>query len=318
MKIFISSLKVLVAAILAILVAHLLRLDFAISAGIVAILSVQPTKRETLKTALSRFYAFLAALAISFCTYRIFGFTLPGFISYLVMFIFVCQIFHWHSAMAMDSVLVSHFISLNGFGIAQLRNECLLFAIGVGFGILMNLFLHKRVDEIERLKREADRQIRLILQRMSQRIMDLDFSQYTGECFDKLDRAILEAKIFERENFNNQLRKNDLYDRKYISMRERQKNVLQEIYKCIVDLKTVPITARTVSDFFGKVADEYHRDNDVLSLLEDLEKIRQGMKKIPLPKDRTEFEDRALLFMILQRMEEFLVLKRDFYSQNKA
>ena len=45
------SVKIIAAAVLAILVAQALGLDFAVSAGIVAILSVQPTKKETLRTA---------------------------------------------------------------------------------------------------------------------------------------------------------------------------------------------------------------------------------------------------------------------------
>ena len=54
----INTFKITVAAVLAIIVAQLLHLEFAVSAGIVAILSVQPTKKETLRTALSRFLAF--------------------------------------------------------------------------------------------------------------------------------------------------------------------------------------------------------------------------------------------------------------------
>lgn len=47
----INSIKIITATKLAVLTAQLLKLDFAISAGIVAILSVQPTKKETLNTA---------------------------------------------------------------------------------------------------------------------------------------------------------------------------------------------------------------------------------------------------------------------------
>ena len=64
-SIIINTLKISVAAILAILCAQALKLDFAVSAGIVAILSVQPTKKETLRTALARLLAFAVALVIS-------------------------------------------------------------------------------------------------------------------------------------------------------------------------------------------------------------------------------------------------------------
>lgn len=309
-----TSVKIIIAAILAVLVAQVLKLDFAISAGIVAILSVQPTKKETVSTALSRFYAFIVALAISFCCYKFLGFTTPAFFVYLAVFIFVCQMFGWNSAMAMDSVLISHFLSFKAFGLNELKNELLLFAIGVGFGILANIFLKKQTDKIEFLKNEADIQIRYILERMSQKILTLDFSDYTGDCFVKLDKAITEAKIYAATNSKNQFGKANPFDEKYIEMRESQKEVLQEIFKYIIELKTVPSTAPQVSAFFKKVSVEYEKNNDVLSLLNELETIHSNMKKTPLPQNRGEFEDRAILFMILKRMKDFLLLKRDFYK----
>ena len=86
------SVKIIAAAVLAILVAQALGLDFAVSAGIVAILSVQPTKKETLRTALARFLAFAVALAISLALFNLLGFTLPVFFIYLAIFILLCQI----------------------------------------------------------------------------------------------------------------------------------------------------------------------------------------------------------------------------------
>lgn len=309
----INSLKIIIAAILAILTAYFLKLDFAVSAGIVAILSVQPTKKETLNTALARFYAFIAALIISFVCYKTLGFTNYAFFLYLAFFIFICQGLKWYSAMAMDSVLVSHFLTLKAFSFHELKNELLLFIIGVGFGILANIFLHKKTDKIESLKNEADEQIRQILNKMSQKILNLDFENYNGNCFKKLDQAILEAKIFARENANNQFRKADDFDEKYIEMRENQKEILQEIYQCIIELKTVPSTAKRVSDFFQKVSLEYEKNNDVLDLIDELQKIQSEMKEIQLPQNRDEFEDRAILFIMLKRMNDFLKIKRDFY-----
>ena len=103
-SILINTVKISVAAILAVLFAQTMGLDFAVSAGIVAILSVQPTKKETLRTALARLLAFAAALLISITLFNLLGFTLPVFFLYLVIFILVCQWQKWISAMAMDSV----------------------------------------------------------------------------------------------------------------------------------------------------------------------------------------------------------------------
>ncbi len=311
-QIFINTLKISLAAIFAILVAQFLHLEFAVSAGIVAILSVQPTKKETLRTALSRFLAFAVALVISGVLFNLLGFSIPVFLLYLVLFILICQWRGWISSMAMDSVLISHFISLGNTGIAEIKNEILLFIVGVGFGILVNLFLRKKTDYIEELKNQTDEKIKLVLHRMSLRILNPDFADYDGTCFNSLNQSIFTAKKQAEENFNNQFTSRDTYDKRYLSMRENQTKVLHEMFKCVREIKTVPKTASMVADFLEKVSIEYHKDNDVQTLLSELLQIREKMKTVPLPQNRAEFEDRANLFTLLERLQEFLELKSEF------
>ena len=311
-SIFINTTKIAVAAILAIVCAQALNLDFAISAGIVAILSVQPTKKETLRTALARLLAFLAALVISTALFNILGFTIPVFFIYLSLFILICQWCKWISAMAMDSVLISHFLSFGKTGPGEIKNEVLLFVLGVGFGILVNLLLHKKTDYIEELKNKTDGQIKLALHRMALRIQNPALADYDGSCFTALNQSIFTAKKQAEENYNNQFSKKDTFDTRYLEMREKQTKILYEMFKAASRIQTVPSTAGLLAGFLEKVSTEYHKDNDVKALLEELSLIHDKMKKIPLPQTRTEFEDRANLFILMERLKEFLQIKHDF------
>ena len=312
-----NSIKISAAAILAIICAQALKLDFAVSAGIVAILSVQPTKKETLRTALARLLAFAVALVISIALFNLLGFTVPVFFLYLLLFILVCQWRKWISAMAMDSVLISHFLSFGKTGTAEIKNEVLLFALGVGFGILVNLILHKKTDYIEELKNQTDGQIKQALHRMALRIQNPDLADYDGSCFTSLNKSLFTAQKQAEENYNNQFTKKDTFDSRYLEMRENQTKILYEMYKAVRELHTVPATAQLLSDFLEKVSNEYHKNNDVKSLLEELTLIHDKMKSLPLPQTRIEFEDRANLFILMERLKEFLQIKRDFMiSQN--
>ena len=307
-----NTIKITLAAVLAILCAQALKLDFAVSAGIVAILSVQPTKKETLRTALARLLAFVLALAISTTLFNLLGFTVPVFFLYLLIFILVCQWRKWISAMAMDSVLISHFLSFGKTGPAEIKNEVLLFLLGVGFGILVNLLLHKKTDYIEELKNQTDDKIKLALHRMSLRIQNPSLADYDGSCFVTLNQSIFTAKKQAEENYNNQISKKDTFDSRYLEMREKQTKVLYEMYKAARDLGSVPSTATLLSDFLEKVSNEYHKDNDVKALLDELALIHDKMKSLPLPQTRTEFEDRANLFILMELLKEFLQIKHDF------
>lgn len=308
----VNWIKTSLAVVIAIMLASVLRLEFAISAGIVAILTIQPTKKETVKTAWSRLVAFGVALLLAFVCFTLFGVTLQGFLAYVVCYILVCHLFGWNHAIAMNSVLVSHFVSFGAMEAAGLLNEILIFAIGVGTGIVANLHLHKRVNYMEELKTAADEQIVKILYRMSERIVSKDISDYNGDCFKILEQRIRKAKNLAEENYNNQFGNKDCFDMAYIAMREQQYLVLYEMYKDARKLESKPVTAEKIATFFADMADTFGRDNDGTSLMEQFQEMDRYMKAQPLPVTRQEFEDRATLFHLMREIEAFVHIKVEF------
>lgn len=310
-KAFFNTIKISSASLISILMAKIMGLDFYVSAGIVTILTIQSTKIETINTAFERFYAFISALIISTICFIIFGFNLLGFGAYLIIYIFICQYFKWISSMAMNSVLISHFLTFNSMNSLSLYNEIALFVIGVSIGIIANLHLRKDIDAINALKKQADEQIKHILSRMSIRIIQ-NIDDYDGNCFEKLNELIVAAKAVSIENDKNVLIQKQSYDHEYIKMREHQTQVLYEMYKTIRKLHTTPFTAHIISDFLQRIANEYHADNDCEQLLNEFRRIDLQMQSVQLPTERKEFEDRARLFSLLRLIEEFLEIKKSF------
>jgi uncharacterized membrane protein YgaE (UPF0421/DUF939 family) len=147
---------------------------------------------------------------------------------------------------------------------------------------------------------------------MAMRIQNPDLADYDGSCFASLNQSIYTAKKQAEENYNNQFSKKDTFDNRYLEMREKQTKILYEMFKVAQALGTIPATAPLLSDFLEKVSNEYHKDNDVKALLEELALIHDKMKSLPLPQNRTEFEDRANLFILMERLKEFLQIKHDF------
>ena len=177
---------------------------------------------------------------------------------------------------------------------------------------MANLHLRQDKETMNQLKERTDEQIKTILKRMSERvlkIMDDDVS-----CFDELNDLITSAKIVAKENEENVLLNKNDYDHRYIRMRERQSQILAQMYKIISEIHTTPITAKLISDFLYRIAEEYSTDNDCVDLLKRFDGLNQQLKRAPLPTARNEFEDRARLFGLLRLIEEFLMTKRDFIS----
>lgn len=308
----IKSLKIAIAAIAAIALAGELGLQYSATAGIITVLSIQNTKKETLKSAGRRGLAFLCALVLSALCFTLIGYNLWAFAVYLLLFALLCLMAGWGEAIAMDSVLVTHLLAEQSIAPGILCNEMLLFLIGTGFGILVNLHLHRKEKEFRRLADEADSQIKGILHRMSCWLPREDKTEYGPGCFENLERALEEAKLCAAANYNNAVLRGSTYELDYIEMREQQSIILKEIYGNIKSIVYLPEQAEQVAELLGQIEQDYHRDNTVEGLLKRLDSLLLHMKEQELPGSREEFEARAILFYILMQIRNFLELKRDF------
>ncbi len=308
----IKALKIAVAAVIAIATANMLKLNNSVTAGIITVLSIQNTKRETLKTASNRAAAFVCALLLAAVCYKVMGFTILAFSVYLFFFSLLCLSVHWGEAIVMNSVLMSHFLSAKSLGLDMIFNELLLLAIGIFFGILINLHLRRREEEFEILSSIVDEEIKGILQRMSQKLCDNDKHGYNDNCFVRLEEKIENAKECALKNYNNTLRNISAYELDYIKMRENQSRVLKNIYQSIIMINNQPRQTSDISEFLKHIVAQYHRDNDVSGLLDELEDVLENIKQQELPQSRDEFEARAVLFYILKQLEDFLRLKNQF------
>ena len=279
----IKSIKIAVAAEIAIAIAGELGLKYSATAGIITVLSIQNTKKETFRSARNRGLAFLGALGLAAVCFKILNFTLWAFALYLLLFAMLCLWAGWVEAIAMDSVLITHFLSEGSMNAELLVNECLLFVIGTGMGILVNLHLRKKGEEFDRLAAEVDAQMKGILHRMSLWLPKEDKSLYGSDCFVVLKEALEAAKRCAATNYNNDLWKSSTRELDYIRMREQQSVILQEIYKNIRKLDYLPVQSRQVAQLLGRIDEEFHKDNTVEGLLADLEELFAEMKKQPLP-----------------------------------
>ena len=66
--------KIAVGTGLAIFIANISGLNYVSSAGIITLLSIQDTKKSTIKIAVKRLVAFVLAMLISFMVLKTFGF----------------------------------------------------------------------------------------------------------------------------------------------------------------------------------------------------------------------------------------------------
>ncbi|MDU4752902.1 MAG: aromatic acid exporter family protein, partial [Clostridium butyricum] len=82
-----KTFKMALSATIAILIANYMKLNFGVTAGIIAILSIQDTKREALLISLKRIVACFIAIIFSFVLYVVLGSNAIIFGIFLIMYI---------------------------------------------------------------------------------------------------------------------------------------------------------------------------------------------------------------------------------------
>lgn len=314
---WLKGFKFAAASVIAIALANLFGLKYATTAGIITILSIQNTKRETIKIAARRAAAYVCALGIAAISFAVFKFTIPAFAVYLFLFSCICLFLGWPEAISMCSVLVSHFLTEQGMGVELLLNESLLFVIGAGMGIIANLHLHRKADEFDELAQHADKKMCAALETVKRQLVKEADTAESQAALKQLDVSLQKLQECAHRNWNNTLFDGSAYETDYADMRCGQAQVLEHIANSAGMLKVIPKQAEMVAGLLEEIRNAYHRENTVAGLLGQLQDMYMNMRREPLPQTREEFEARAVLFYVLKQVEEFLLLKRTFALKHK-
>lgn len=304
--------KIAVGSAAAIFLADLLGLIYSTSAGIITLLTIQDTSRETIVISAKRIGAFLVATVLSYAVFHLFGYHVLSYGIFLFLFIAGCSPLRLANAVSTNAVLVTHYLLEQDMTPAFIGNEALLLLTGAGIGTLLNLYMPGKGKEIRVMQCRLEEDLRAALLRMSEYIGREDRSDYTGSCFDKLQADIGAGKKQAFAYMNNTFFQESKYFIDYMNMREQQTVVLRDIYKKIMSMRTVLPQTGQVAELLRETAVTFGESNNARELLVRLDETFMWMRESELPVTRQEFEDRAVLYGIMTDLEYFLQLKKEF------
>jgi uncharacterized membrane protein YgaE (UPF0421/DUF939 family) len=310
---FIKIIKIAAGSSIAILLADLLGLNYSASAGIITLLSIQDTKKETLFVAGKRLLAFLLALLTAYALFTSLGYYTVTFGIFLLVFISLSYIFRLQEGIAMCSVLITHFLIEKNMEPGLIFNESKLMLLGILIGILLNLYMPGNVKAVKADMRLIEEDIRAVLAKLYKSMTHKrqEESEQSEELND-IDIHLKEALSRAYDNMNNTLLSDTRYYLQYFMMRRSQFTILSHITEQVSLLTAVPIQAEVVALFMDKIREQFHEYNNAARLLEELKQIKAAFKEEPNPVAREEFENRAVLYLILYDLEIFLNIKKNF------
>ena len=306
--------KLILATCLACLLAYFLNLSSAVSAGIIALLSLSDTRRSTLKLARNRLFSMLLALAIGVLAFHLSGFHIWSLGLYLALYVPLAYKMGWEIGITPSSVLVSHLLVQESTSPDLLVNEFLLFAIGTGFALLVNLYMPSREKEIQLYYTMVEEKLKDILQRFKYYLSRGD-GRNRAQLVEELDTLLEDAlRLVYLDHSDHLLHQTD-YHIHYFEMRKRQNDILRDMAENVNRCQLAASESMILAQLFKKTAQQLSQENPAQDLLDDITQYLAIFRERPLPKTREEFETRATLLQLLRDLETFIQVKVDFYQQ---
>lgn len=315
MSLLIRTLKLTLATCLAAYLASFWGLTYALSAGIIAILSVSETRKTTLKLGYKRFMSTVLALSIGAISFYFLGFNLWALAAYLLVYVPLAYRFGWDIGITPSTVLVTHLLLEESIACQLLGNELLIFLIGTLVALLANLYMPDRQEELDHYHTKVESQLKAILQRFVQFLEQGD-GRNEATLIKELDWILEEALALAFLDQGDHLIHKNSYHVSYFEMRQEQNHILKDMAQDINNCQLTADEAQIMAELVQKIADQLSQENPAQELLDEIDKYLTLFRQRPLPQSRQEFETRAALLQLLRDLNKFVQIKVDFAQGN--
>lgn len=311
---WLKIIKISIGCCFAVFLADWIGLRSVTSAGIIALLSIQNTKKETLTIAGKRICAFLIAIAVAYVLFTLLGYHLLSFGLFLLLFTFICYLLKLETGVSMSTVLVTHFWTAHNFHYTLMINEFLLLCIGVGIAVIINLYMPRMTHIIRQDQEEIDHNMKEILFQMSSSLISGDKIELDAN-FQTLQNRLQQALTHAYQHMNNTLSSDMRYYVRFIELRKSQQGLLKRVYRNLLRIHFIPSQAFPVSRLMKRISESIQDYDNAEFLLSMVSEMRKFYKTTPLPQTRDEFESRAVLYQIVADLESLVLLKQSFAQQ---
>ncbi|MEN1970154.1 aromatic acid exporter family protein [Lentibacillus sp. N15] len=315
MKIGYRTIKTALGTPIAIILAQLLGVTNYVSAGILTILCIQPSRKRSVLSAWDRFLACTLAIIFSFVFFETIGYNPISVGIMLALFIPVTVLLNISQGIATSSVIILQLYGAGHISTRFIMEEFLLILVGVGTGLLVNLYMPSLENKLHRMQQRLEENFQTILKEIALYIRDKNQS-WDGKELTGVEQILQEANdLVARDMENHLLRQKHPYQ-DYFTMRAKQFELLQRMLPLVTRLPNTVTISEPIAHFFEKLSDSVHPGNTAVLFLDELDSLKKEFDEEPLPTTQDEFETRANLFRLLHDIEDYLLLKKKFKASD--
>ncbi|OXM86577.1 aromatic acid exporter family protein [Paenibacillus rigui] len=306
MKIGFRTIKTAVGVCISIFLAETLQLTNFAAAGILTLLCIQKSRKQSFHAVLSRFIACLLSIGVSSVLFSLIGYTPLSFLVLLLLFIPLCVRLRIHEGIASSSVIVMHVYMHRKMDLAFFLNELQVIVIGLGVALLINWYMPSIDKELTRYQEEANRLLCTILHEMAAYLRE-GYTLWDGKELLLLTEVLKKAKPLVMMDMENQwLSKGSSYYHK-LEIKQQQLDIMERMLPYVSRISVKMEQGIRIGDFMQALSSHLSDGTESKQqMVDNLRTIREYHKLLPLPETRHEFENRASLYAVANELEIFI------------
>lgn len=317
MKIGSRVLKTAIGTGISIFIAQILGLTFYSAAGIITILCIKTTKKESMKAAGERFLACIIGLFFAGLFFEWLGYY-PWVISLILLLIIpVCVRIRVVDGIVTSFVIILHVYIIKRFNPEVIWNELTLMIIGIGIALVFNLYMPSLEKELKTYQEKIEDNFKQIFTQYMIYLRE-GINDWDGKEITETAKLLKEAKDIASKEVENHLSAEDDSYYIYFQMREKQFDVLMNMLPIISSLGNTHDQGEIIADFLGKLKESIHPNNTVDLQLQALDQVKTEIKNSPLPNDAEEFVTCAALHQFVNELQRYLIIKKSLIKKQKG
>lgn len=304
--------KLIVVTVLATYITYLLGITNYLTAGILAMISIQKTKRLSISIALKRTILVLVSLILSSTLFILIDYNLFAYSIFIIIIVIGSYQFSVQEGMIPSVVVVTHLFILGEFSMNFIFETGFMYIVAIGIALLFNLFYpSESYKALEKYRNELDS---AIIEHLIYLKNKLETQEPTCNFTHEIERRIEEILENINQVTGDLIMKNHQDILQYSIMRNKQFDILKNI--CVQSDKLhskYPQTSIVIS-YLDSLSNYIGIKDYATGKLEEIDRLLNEFKDDNLPVSRKEFEHRAILYYIILEIRQFLLLKVSYHD----
>lgn len=302
--------KTAIATLLAILVTDALNIPGATSAGLLAILGVDVTRKRSLRSVSSRFFASLLGLAFASVLFQVLGFQYWVLALYILIAFPAISKANFKEGIVTSSVVVFRVFTSGEISLEIFWTQIQLLLIGLGSAMLVNMaYMPKGEGKLTEIRRRVDGLFSVIFSHISLTLRDPGHV-WDGRELIEAGKAVEEGISESKRAMENQMLQPDVAWNVYFYMRKEQLENIQAMMHLISQLYERLPHGELAANLFDQLSKDVVTEEYTGRTEELLGELEISFRAMELPRTREEFELRSAILQLCRELEYYLKISK--------